>query len=109
MRCEKYKSEPLAMLPYLLLKKVWLNRTKKSQMKYIMDYKRSVPQLVSWKTNESVASVIDNKNNGKSMVNHHANVENIASVVKYIRNGSGTVREYQRRSVRNIRKNGSRF
>jgi len=34
-----------------------------------MGYKRSVPQLVSWKMNESVASVIDNKNNGKNMAN----------------------------------------
>jgi len=35
-----------------------------------------------WKTNESFASV-DNKNNGKSMTNYRANVENIASVVEF--------------------------
>jgi len=30
------------------------------------------------------------------MANHHAYVENIANVVEYIRNGSGTVHENQR-------------
>ena len=50
-------NQNLAMLPYLLLKKVWSNRQKDkevSQMKYLIYYKRSVPQLVSWKTNESL-------------------------------------------------------
>ena len=36
--------------------------------------------MVSWKTNESVASVIDDKHN---MANHHAN---IANAVEYVRN-----------------------
>ena len=58
MRYEKYKLKPLAMLSYLLLKKVCPNRQRDKKVTnkiYIMDYKRSVPQLVSWKTNESIA------------------------------------------------------
>ena len=51
-------------------------------MKYIMSYKRSVPQLMLWKTNESIAIRIVEK----SMGDHRANVEDIADVVEYIRN-----------------------
>ena len=51
-------------------------------MKYIMSYKRSVPQLMLWKTNESIAIRIVEK----SMGDHRANVENIANVVEHIRN-----------------------
>jgi len=32
MRCEKYKPEPLAMLSYLLLKKVWPNKQRDKEV-----------------------------------------------------------------------------
>ena len=73
------------MLSYLLLNNKYDSigkGTKKSQMKYIMSYKRTVPQLVLWKTNESIAIRIVEK----SMGDHRANVEDIANVVEHIRN-----------------------
>ena len=58
---------------------------------------------MSWKTNESV---IDNKNNRKSVANHRANVEDIADIVKNIGRRPATIWEYYKRGVYINNKNG---